>query len=214
MSEIITLGDLFKVFPTHDELEKAWKEKDDRLVEFNDESIKKLKDYYNNLKKDAKVGIPISWVDLTRVQIKDKVYCVQSDGTEVYVTVNGEEVPDSRQPDRNINYIIAFLMDVILGDLKVRRGRTQWVRDLKRKYKPDVLIEIANHLEDLTNGYQLAMRIDNLRSRLDQLEVPALLVQPAVLTEQESPGAVKPEELVEVEEPVLDEEEEQVESEV
>lgn len=137
----------------------------------------------------ALVGIPISWHTLTQIRLWDRIYAVDQEKDDVYITINGKEVRGTRTKAANFNVIIANLVNYIM-DYMIRKleadgfdnkalieGRRTVVLSLRRGLGFKGLINLANYLDSI-NQSPLAEKIDNLRMRLEKVIHDALDVQP------------------------------------
>ncbi len=134
------------------------------------------------------VGIPISWHSLTQIRLWDRVYAIDQENDEVYVTVNDKEVKGTRTKAINFTSIVAslgeYLIDFIgrkLGKNKqfnatsFEEGKNKAVNSLRRGTF-EGLISLSNYLDDIEES-AIAFKIDNLRMRLERVIHDALDVQ-------------------------------------
>jgi len=127
--------------------------------------------------------LPISWYELTKFEAFGKTYAVNNDQNEVYLTIDGVELPETRGDARNFHYAIAGLIDMILNDARsyIRVEQTDffdvmkqtWIINLRREYNGAVLSLISSFFDSTQLG-ELAKKFDNLRDRLDKILLSSL----------------------------------------
>lgn len=141
---------------------------------------------------EGETGIPISWLDLTKIELYGTSLAIEQEQDEVYITRNGKEIPGTRRSGADVNLIIARLIElalrVISAEIKADKkfphaefsAKTKdWIASLKHEYSSEVLRDIALYLDQ--HGLEEAgKKLDNLRSRLDTMKKPPLHVEPTV----------------------------------
>lgn len=140
------------------------------------------------IKKVDVARLPISWYEVSQIEILGKTFALSNDKDDVYVTVDGKNIKGTKESTINLNYSISNLvntiLDYIISTLKNNKltskafneKRRIIVRDLRREYKPQLLIDLSNYFDDLGEK-EIASKIDHLRNRLSRLKPDSQEVQ-------------------------------------
>ena len=132
-------------------------------------------------KSEEAARLPVSWYEVSEVEILGKTFALNNDREDVYVTIDGKNVESTKETTVNLNYAISNLMDTILGyisdnlkndnlDSEVfSKKRKLTVRNLRRDYNSQLLVDISNYFDDIGEK-ELATKIDYLRNKLSQIK--------------------------------------------
>jgi len=147
---------------------------------------------------DLASPLPISWYSATQIRVWDKVFAINSDQNEVYITINEHEIEGTRTSATKLNLAISNLLEQLLGFVKTKlegvgfneddydAGVKRLLTNTRREFNPKLLIELANYFDSIKLEW-LGQKIDNLRYRLSRIKFSPL----------ESPAGSEPTEMPE-----------------
>ena len=135
--------------------------------------------------------LPQSWFDLTKLRLGSKVYALENDKEELYITVTSRvsemeikkiELEDTRAKTGYYVYCVANLVQLVLTTAGCPADMVEeWYVKLRRKVNCEVLEEISVYL-DKNNKALLAIEFDSLRARMENFKPSTLETYPPAST--------------------------------